>query len=233
MENANAETHASSRQKQLESILPRIQVTSTQYTNFFLDRAKLDECSKQIETFEEIVFEDEEQMEGFASAQLPETLTLGDALNTAQTLLIQKVYESLKNNRQALIFVQGEAGTGKSFCIKEMHKQIVRHFGKNTLRCLGPTGVSAENLLPVTMTIHKGLCIDPKTKRVERLSAAKQPTLQSRYSRTRCFVIDEISMVSPTLLLQISQRACAKCSIVTCTVQANWSLLKMCLSKGA
>ena len=197
------------RQAQLDVILTDRTACNHETMVICNNSDELQSCSKDVEEYEdhgESGDSNEITRSAGIPACLPETLQLGSNLNTQQKHLINEVYHTMKLGRQRLLFVQGEAGTGKTFCIKELHAQLAKYFGANWLRCFAPTGVSAGNLLPGTLTIHKGLAINPKVKKVDQLSAQKQPLLQARYTGTRCFVIDEISMVSPALLLQISQR---------------------------
>jgi hypothetical protein len=85
-------------------------------------------------------------------------------------------------------------------------KEVQERFGPNSLRCLSPTGVAAENLLPGTLTIHRGLCIDPNYKNLEPLKGERLDTFCARYAGTFVFVIDEISMVGAVVFAKISLR---------------------------
>ena len=213
MGRSGEDSHAQNIRRQVECMLPEQRTTAavpTRKTCIFNNSAILTECCKSVETFEDSTAMTNQATDGEERHQIPQlipdTPQLSEELNAQQVALINKVYAAVKEKRQALIFVQGEAGTGKTFCVKEMYNCLSKHFGQNCLRCLAPTGVSAENLLKGTLTIHKGLCIDPKRNRVDRLPANKQPVLHMRYDGTLVFVVDEISMVSPALLLRISQR---------------------------
>ena len=213
MGRSGEDSHAQNIRRQVECMLPEQRTTAavpTRKTCIFNNSAILTECCKSVETFEDSTAMTNQATDGEERHQIPQlipdTPQLSEELNAQQVALINKVYAAVKEKRQALIFVQGEAGTGKTFCVKEMYNCLSKHFGQNCLRCLAPTGVSAENLLKGTLTIHKGLCIDPKRNRVDRLPANKQPVLHMRYDGTLVFVVDEISMVSPQLLLRISQR---------------------------
>ena len=128
-------------------------------------------------------------------------------LNAQQNELRRRVLRSLARKEQELIFVQGEAGTGKTFCIKRIAEEVVRLYGPNALRCLSPTGVAAGNLLRGTLTIHKGLAIGIGGKGGDKpVSGWAETQMLSRYVGTLVFVIDEISMVGAKLLECIDKR---------------------------
>ena len=112
------------------------------------------------------------------------------------------------------LFLTGSAGTRKSHVLT-----TIRHFlekslsykageaGKERVLMLAPTGVSAVNVDGVT--IHSALSISPDRnfgKCLPKLSDKMRCQLQNKYSELSVIIIDEISMVSNKLLLQMHQR---------------------------
>jgi len=131
-------------------------------------------------------------------------------LNNGQNVLRRMILESIIEKKQLLLFVQGEAGTGKSHAIRVIAAEAAKMAGcsRNTVRCLSPTGVAAENLLAGTVTIHRGFALHPKNKGVtaEPLKGASADAFFARYRNTRVFIIDEISMVSPSNFMKVDAR---------------------------
>ena len=131
----------------------------------------------------------------------------GHGLNDEQRQLREMVFDAAISAKQELVFVQGGAGTGKSFFIRHIAKEFEQVYGPNSVRCLAPTGVGAANLVEGTLTINSGLGIDPLGNNVlEDLSRDKHTKIIQRYAETFVFIIDEISMVSPALLSKVSER---------------------------
>ena len=114
------------------------------------------------------------------------------------------------------LFISGGAGTGKSHLIKALYQTIqitLRKEGETPdlpkVLLLAPTGPAAFNIQG--MTIHSALLISVlhskgKNKSHMSLSDDKRNTLRSKLSSLKFIIIDEISMVSSNLFLQMHNR---------------------------
>ena len=112
------------------------------------------------------------------------------------------------------LFVTGSAGTGKSHLLATIRHFLVKSLSYNegpadkaTALMLAPTGVAAVNVDGAT--IHSALALSPKrnySKGIPKLSDKKRCMLQNKYSQLSVIIIDEISMVSNKLLLNVHQR---------------------------
>ena len=148
------------------------------------------------------------------------------SLNTKQREIFEVVNKWARDHLKSLnsknvskpdpmhLFLTGSAGTGKSHLLNTM-----RHFlnkslsyrggeaNKQRVLMLAPTGVAAVNIDGVT--IHSALSISPDRsfgKCLPKLSDKVRCQLQNQYSELSVIIIDEISMVSNKLLLNIHQR---------------------------
>ena len=108
------------------------------------------------------------------------------------------------------IFLTGNGGCGKSFlvkCLYEALNKVLSYNGDNSktkVMLLAPTGVAAININGTT--IHTGLGI-PCTN-FHPLGDRQRTNLRMKLENVSAIFIDEISMVSAKLLLQIHQRLC-------------------------
>ena len=143
-------------------------------------------------------------------------------LNQRQREIFDVVYSWGKNYIQNLkhgkgfeieplhIFLTGNGGCGKSFLIKCMYEalhKLLSYKGDNTkanVMLLAPTGVAAININGTT--IHTGLGVP--CANFHQLSHKQRTNLRMKLENISAIFIDEISMVSAKLLLQIHQRLC-------------------------
>jgi len=115
---------------------------------------------------------------------------------------------------QLCLFVSGGAGTGKSHLISALFQMAVR-----TLQVVGdnpddvrvtltaPTGSAAHNISGVTL--HSAFLLPlGQTKSYIRLSDEKRNGMRAKAGKLQLLIIDEISMVSCNILLQIHNRLC-------------------------
>ncbi len=108
----------------------------------------------------------------------------------------QLFFEELRNGSNILI--TGEAGTGKSFCIKELINQLISQdalFGVTAT-----TGIAALSI--GGSTIHSwagiGLGDDSAENLVEKIR--KMGPIRKRISKVKILIIDEVSLLSADLL---------------------------------
>ena len=108
-----------------------------------------------------------------------------------------------------LRFILGSAGVGKSHCIRLIQQDTIKLLrylpgvNPDDVVCMltAPTGTAAFNI--DGMTIHSALSIGAF---FPTLGSARLNTLQSKLSKLRVLVIDEVSMVGSDLLYQIHDR---------------------------
>mgnify|MGYP001796418747 FL=1 len=131
-----------------------------------------------------------------------------DILNTLahQKRHASKSCECSSPPGQVLHFVSGGAGVGKSRLIETLTEAIETEGGQVVLAA--PSGVAAQNISG--STIHSVFRLPvQKSKGVwayEPLGHQAEKELHSRIGRARLFVLDEVSMVSNTMLEFIHQR---------------------------
>ena len=113
---------------------------------------------------------------------------------------------------QMCLFVSGGAGTGKSHLISAVYQMATRKLsvvGDNPddvrVTLAAPTGTAAHNISGITL--HSTFLLPlGQTKSYVRLSDEKRNGLRSKAGSLDLLIIDEISMVSSDLLLQIHHR---------------------------
>lgn len=121
-------------------------------------------------------------------------------------ITIENFKNILKNNN---IFLTGGAGTGKSFLIRELIKDLEINERKKVVK-LGSTGVSSVNI--GGMTIHSFFALGIVNSLEElKLKDSYQKSyglvnLEKLIKNTDYIIIDEISMVSAELFTMISYR---------------------------
>ena len=111
------------------------------------------------------------------------------------------------------IFITGGAGTGKSHLIKTISASLNKtlSYGSQCLErpnllLLAPTGVAAVNINGTTIHSALGISIDARGLTLHKLPDKKRCKLRQELADVKALIIDEISMVSNTLLLYIHQR---------------------------
>lgn len=108
------------------------------------------------------------------------------------------------------LFVTGAGGTGKSFLISVINEYLLRASYHNSVTVIktAPTGVAAHNIKGVTL--HKAfyLPVSHKNQKIDytSLSAERLQQLRNLYQSLTTVIIDEISMVSYKILMQIHLR---------------------------
>ncbi|XP_059065785.1 uncharacterized protein LOC131857361 [Cryptomeria japonica] len=102
------------------------------------------------------------------------------------------------------MIVQGTVGTGKSFLIDCIRKElnISPPVTTNPLLVLAPIGVAAFNIQATT--IHAGLRIP--IREMHPLIGQSLMTLQEQLKHIKYILIDEMSFLGPKLLLKIDNR---------------------------
>ena len=138
------------------------------------------------------------------------------AFNTVLTWCRTKMMQNNCNQANEIkplcLFLSGGGGTGKSHLIRAIFHTVVktfRHGPSNpempTVLMMAPTGVAAVNI--DSTTINTGLAIPKDTgDNLPALSDQKRTQLRILLAELELIIIDEISMVSNTMLLNIHKR---------------------------
>jgi len=112
------------------------------------------------------------------------------------------------------IFITGPGGTGKSFLLENLYEYFKLH-SKHKLAITAMTGCAAVLLGPFAKTLHSwagiGLGRGDPEKIAEAVASDKRKG--PRWRKTKCLVIDEVSMMTPGLLelLDLVGRKARKC----------------------
>lgn len=130
--------------------------------------------------------------------------------NWAKTLVKNLSSKSPRKIHAFHLFLSGSGGCGKSHLIRTIYHALTKLFmyhhsdpTKSKVLILAPTGVAAINIGGTTL--HSALHI-PCHGKLLPLNDSKKAILRNKYSDVQLIVIDEISMVSSRLLLQVHQR---------------------------
>lgn len=120
-----------------------------------------------------------------------------DNLNLVQRKLFDKIEHTHTN-----IFIQGQAGTGKSTFIKYLKKH-----SKKRIRLVAPTAIAALNIEGAT--IHSMFTLPLSDFIIQReVLSSRRRKLKSILKKTDILVIDEVSMLRPDILDTIEALCC-------------------------
>ena len=141
-----------------------------------------------------------------------------NSLNSKQREVFSVVHNRAKdyakcnghNVEPVYIFLSGSGSTGKSHLVKVIYNAILKTLlyhckdpEKPRVLLLGPTGISAVNIGGTT--IHSGLGIKPGIKLLG-LNDKPKAALRNKLSEVKFLIIDELSMVSSNLWIDINSR---------------------------
>ncbi|KZV60814.1 hypothetical protein PENSPDRAFT_544956, partial [Peniophora sp. CONT] len=130
-----------------------------------------------------------------------------NSLNTEQALAFRIIanHSNLDNPAALRMFLSGPGGTGKSRVINTLVDFFTRQGLGRRLRLCSYTGVAARNI--GGMTLHAALSLSPKQKRgnTENAGTRTSRDLVAMWEGVDYLFIDEVSMVSCELLLQIHE----------------------------
>ncbi|XP_059072384.1 uncharacterized protein LOC131873572 [Cryptomeria japonica] len=142
-----------------------------------------------------------------ALLQPPSSATDAFPLAAKQKLALDLIlahYTSHQTIPPLHMIIQGTAGTGKSYLIQCIRKELNLSTTQehNPLLVLAPTGVSAYNIQ--TTTIHATLLIPLRD--MQPLTGQSLMFFQEQYKQLQYILIDEMSFLGPKLLLKIDSR---------------------------
>ena len=127
--------------------------------------------------------------------------TLNDEQFDVMRFLGQQLTGSVEDK---LTIIQGAAGTGKSFLIKQMVKKVEDTFGNASVLLMAPTGVAANNI--GGHTIHSAMRITKTRGSLADLTGENERKFQEDMRRVKVIIIDEMSMIGTRLLSVIDKR---------------------------
>ena len=123
----------------------------------------------------------------------------------------KKVIRSEEKFEPLYIFLTGGGGVGKSHLINCVYNFLAKvllykqkDIEKPRVIKLAPTGIASINIQGTT--IHSGLCIPINS--YQGLSDKQRTSIRNKLQYVKLIIIDEISMVSSKLLLNIHKRLC-------------------------
>ena len=174
-----------------------------------------DEAQQQVNNFPDAVFKafpSEEAAKEFLEeepAPVPPKEALSDyGLNKEQ----KEAFDAVVNGQS--MFITGPGGTGKSYLLQTLYANFKGLTGKN-LAITAMTGCAALLLGPWAKTLHSwaGIGIGRLPAESIAKTIATDSRKKKRWRNTDCLVIDEVSMLTPTLLEYLDQvgRIVRKC----------------------
>jgi hypothetical protein len=123
-------------------------------------------------------------------------------LNHLQGLWFDMVLDSLENDKQLLLIVNGTAGTGKSHTIAAISHAIPH----NVLIRAAFTAKAAFIIKGSTLHLAFNLPVENGSKRFKPLTGRALKALQEKFKDVKIVIIDEYSMVSQPMLGKIDFR---------------------------
>ncbi|RGP71495.1 hypothetical protein FLONG3_7106 [Fusarium longipes] len=110
-------------------------------------------------------------------------------------------------NKNQSVFFTGAAGTGKSVLMRAIIKELKAKYAKDPERVAvtASTGLAACNIGGITLHSFSGIGLGKDDAPALVKKIRRNPKAKNRWLRTKCLVIDEISMVDGDLFDKLSQ----------------------------
>ncbi|KAF4454988.1 hypothetical protein F53441_2549 [Fusarium austroafricanum] len=110
-------------------------------------------------------------------------------------------------NRNQSVFFTGAAGTGKSVLMRAIITELKKKYAKDPERVAvtASTGLAACNIGGITLHSFSGIGLGKEDAPTLVKKIRRNPKAKNRWLRTKCLVIDEISMVDGDLFDKLSQ----------------------------
>ena len=128
---------------------------------------------------------------------------------TRQTRIYEELTDLNEGQRAAFdavvagksVFITGPGGTGKSFLLQTLHEKYPIYTGKK-LAITALTGCAAVLIGPFAKTLHSwaGIGLGRGDMDLLAQTIAKDKRKGPRWRKTHCLVIDEVSMMTPSLV---------------------------------
>jgi len=125
----------------------------------------------------------------------------------AQRLMDEMVFEkspqSIAKPEQLLMFLSGEAGTGKTYVVEQLAKFLEQRGCPGWMQCFAFTGSAAVAIRGRTLHSALGLGFCDEMGVVRKGRSSREP-LKRMLTNLRLLVVDEVSMIEPSMLGQLS-----------------------------
>ncbi|XEV05459.1 hypothetical protein FSHL1_010746 [Fusarium sambucinum] len=110
-------------------------------------------------------------------------------------------------NKNQSVFFTGAAGTGKSVLMRAIIKELKKKYAKDPERVAvtASTGLAACNIGGITLHSFSGIGLGKEDAPTLIKKIRRNPKAKNRWLRTKCLVLDEISMVDGDLFDKLSQ----------------------------
>ncbi|RBR09823.1 uncharacterized protein FIESC28_09702 [Fusarium coffeatum] len=110
-------------------------------------------------------------------------------------------------NKNQSVFFTGAAGTGKSVLMRAIITELKKKYAKDPERVAvtASTGLAACNIGGITLHSFSGIGLGKEDAAALVKKVRRNPKAKNRWLRTKCLVIDEISMVDGDLFDKLSQ----------------------------
>jgi hypothetical protein len=136
-------------------------------------------------------------------------------LNPKQKLVYDMVMSALENennSEQLLLSVNDGPGVGKTYTMQVIEQVIESkdNYISNIIVNMATTGSAASVFGFGSRTFHSSLSIGQKNRNsdgsLKKIKTKELQDLKELFKNTKCFLIDEVSMLTPSLLKDISDR---------------------------
>eukprot|EP01038_Epipyxis_sp_PR26KG_P004803 gene4803-6731_t len=97
------------------------------------------------------------------------------------------------------VFITGSAGTGKTFLLRYVVQELIRKYGPEGVAVTAPTGIAAINVNGQTIHSFSGIGLGEGTPEFLINKVIKNKSSVTKWTNTKCLIIDEISMISKSL----------------------------------
>ncbi|KAL7823434.1 PIF1-like helicase domain-containing protein [Trichoderma gracile] len=128
----------------------------------------------------------------------------GDAIHLSKE---QEHVLDLVVNQGKSVFFTGPAGTGKSVLMRAIIKQLKAKYARDQDRVAvtASTGLAACNIGGITLHSFSGIGLGKEDAPTLVRKIRRNPKAKNRWLRTKCLIIDEVSMVDGDLFDKLSQ----------------------------
>ncbi|UKZ71826.1 uncharacterized protein TrAtP1_013376 [Trichoderma atroviride] len=133
-----------------------------------------------------------------------------DASNKGEAIHLSKEQERVLDlvvNQGKSVFFTGPAGTGKSVLMRAIITQLRAKHARDRERVAvtASTGLAACNIGGITLHSFSGIGLGKEDAPTLVKKIRRNPKAKTRWLRTKCLIIDEISMVDGDLFDKLSQ----------------------------
>ncbi|GME77336.1 unnamed protein product [Ambrosiozyma monospora] len=118
----------------------------------------------------------------------------------------QRVIDMVLNEKKS-IFYTGSAGTGKSYLLKKLIRQLQARYGKSAVAVTASTGLAATNIEGTTIFRFAGIGLgtDKISSLIGRVKKSRHAV--KRWRETKVLIIDEVSMIDSEIFNKLNEVA--------------------------